>query len=119
MQMKLKSVRMEGRGCRVCVGVNMNVEGDSREAETFSDIIGSKTWARMSFRREAKLVDSASSGIEENIEANVRCSEYCEQMEKRFLVMAMDLEYARASCSCALSFKARTRDCKMSSTPLE
>ena len=40
-------------------------------------------------------------------------------MEKRFFVMAMDLEYARASCSCALSFKARTRDCKRSSTFLE
>lgn len=78
MQIKLKSVRMEGRGCRVCIGSNRSVEGDSREAETFSDISGSKTWARMSFRREAKLVDSASSGIEEKMEANVRCSEYCE-----------------------------------------
>lgn len=114
--MKLKSVRIEGRGCRVCAGFNTSVEGCLREAETFSDIIGSKMWAKISFRREGKLVDSASSGIEENTEANVRSSEYCEWMEKQFLVMLMDWEYARASCSCALSFKARIRDCTGSRT---
>lgn len=119
MQMKLKSVRMEGRGCRVCAGFNTSVEGGSREAETFSDISGSKMWARMSFRTEAKLVDSASSGIEENMEANARFSEYCEWMEKRSLVMLMDWEYARASCSCALSLKARIRDCIGSRTSSE
>lgn len=92
MQMKLKSVRMEGRGCRVCAGVNTSVEGCSREAERFSNISGSKMWDRMSFRREVKLVDSVSSGIEENMEANVRCCEYCEWMEKESLVMLMDWE---------------------------
>ena len=85
MLMKLKNVRMEGRGCRACVGVNSSVEYDSREsreAETFSDIIGSKIWARMSFRSKVKLVDSESSGIEEKMEANVRCSVYCARIEK-------------------------------------
>jgi len=76
-------------------------------------------WARMSFRREVKLAGIASSGIEAKMEANVRCSEYCEWMEKRFLVMLIDWEYAWASCSCALSFKARARDCIGSSTHLE
>ena len=76
-------------------------------------------WVRISFRREAKLVDSVSSGIEERMEANERCSEYCEWMVMRFLVMLIDWEYACASCSAALSFKARARDCIGSSTPLQ
>jgi hypothetical protein len=117
--MKLKSVRMEGRGCRVCAGVNASVEGDSKEAETSADISGSKMWARMSLRSEVKLVDSVSLGIEEKTEVSVRCSEYCEWMEKRSLVMLMDWAYARASCSCALSFNARARACIRSSTSLK
>lgn len=118
MQMKLKSVRMEGRGCRVCAWVNASVEGDSTEAETFADISGSRMWARMSLRSEVKLVDSMSSGIEEKMEVSVRCSEYCEWTEKRSLVTLMDWAYARASRSCALSFKARARACLRSSTSL-
>ena len=119
MEMKWKSVRMEGRGSCGCTGVNTSVEGDSIEAETLSDISGSKICARISFRRAANWVDSASSGIEERIEVNERCSEYCELMKKRFLVMLIDWEYACASCSCALSFKARARDCIGFNTSLE
>ena len=119
MQMKWKSVRMEGTGWCGCTGFNTSVEGDSIEAERLSDISGFKICARISFRRVANRVDRTSSGVEEKMEANERCSEYCELMEKRFLVMLIDWEYACASCSCALSFKARARDCIGFSTPLE
>lgn len=74
--MKWKSVRIEGTGCGGRIGVNTSVEGDSMEAETFSDISGSRICARISLRRVAKLAESASSGIEERMEANERCSEY-------------------------------------------
>lgn len=80
MQMKWKSVRREGTGWCGCTGVNTSVEGGSIEAETPSDISGSKICARISFRRAANWVDSTSSGIEERMEANERCSEYCALM---------------------------------------
>jgi hypothetical protein len=117
--MKRKSVRMEGRGCRICAGVNLSAEEDSREAETFPDISGSRMWLRTSFRSEVNLVDNMSSGIEEKMEANGRCSEYRAWTKKRSLVMLIDCAYARASCSCALSLKVRARVCMKSSTSLE